>query len=291
MPVRRTRLRPLLRADRALAGARRVPAGRQPARARAVRAAVHRELPLAARARHSPDARGPRLRRGDRAASPARRASPSTTSTPTSRTVRSCSTCAPTPTRASSRTYSRAPARGQACAGAKLTRLRLDLDHAQRHQRAALATQTSSCRASTTRASASAHTAMCGVPASGPAASWRSVVKVDNARAQRAHPRRSRAATRASPFRRAPRRAGGGRRRAADGRARRRRRAARCCSILDAADLQEIARAEGAAPHPVRLPRTVRTRLNDAAHASPAGRQAGAGSLTVCASGYSLRSW
>ena len=97
LPVKRARLHALLRADRALARARRVPVRRQPARARALRPALHRELPLearaAARASRSIDrASGEATRRLSRP----RPASPSTTSTPTSTTARSWSTSAPT---------------------------------------------------------------------------------------------------------------------------------------------------------------------------------------------------
>ena len=96
-------LHALLRSHRALDRARRVPARRQPAGARAVRPALHRELPLEARAGHALHADRPRQRRGGRAASRPTPASPSTTSTPTTTMARSSSTCAPSRTQASSR--------------------------------------------------------------------------------------------------------------------------------------------------------------------------------------------
>ena len=63
----RARLHALVRAQRALARARRVPVRGQPAAARAQRPPVHRELPLEARARDAVHADRPRHRRGPRA--------------------------------------------------------------------------------------------------------------------------------------------------------------------------------------------------------------------------------
>ncbi len=60
------RLHALVRADRALVRARRVPLCRQPAGAGALRTPLHRELPLEARARHALHARRPRHRQGER---------------------------------------------------------------------------------------------------------------------------------------------------------------------------------------------------------------------------------
>ena len=127
LPVKRAGLHALVRAHRALARARGVPVRRQPARARAVRAPVHRELPLEARAGHPLHAGRSAQRRVASAAFTPTRASPSTTSTPTTTATRSSSTCAPSRTRAIDRGLST----WSACApaspwrAAALTRFRL----------------------------------------------------------------------------------------------------------------------------------------------------------------------
>ena len=99
-----------------------------PLDARAGAAAVHRELPLEARAGHPLHAVRSLQRRGRWRASHARPASPFTTSTPSTTASRSWSTSAPTRTRASSRTStSSACAPASRSRGPSWRRFRLDL--------------------------------------------------------------------------------------------------------------------------------------------------------------------
>ena len=270
-PGRRARVHALVRAQRALARAGRVPVRGQPAAAGVQRPPVHRELPLEARARHALHAPGPVHRRGARARSPPTPASAFTTSTPTRTATRWSSTSASSTTRRSWRTStsnacapaSRSPGRSCGGSGSTPSAGTVELRAPQRRRDRAAADQLRPLQ----RAPLPLRLGRRGGASP---AGWRPSSRSTSSAARRPSGR-SPAASRASPCSspsptRATRTTGVLLSIVLDA-----DRGTRSCWCLDAASLERARARRGAAPHPVRLSRPVRARLSrlgDSSHAT-----------------------
>ena len=266
---RRARVHALVRAQRALARAGRVPVRGQPAAAGVQRPPVHRELPLEARARDPLHPPGSVHGRGARARSRPTPASAFTTSIPTRTATRSWSTSASSTTRRSWRTStssacgpaSRSPGRSCGGSGSRPGDRHGRLRAPQRGRDRAAADQLRPLQRASLSLRLGRRDGRVRV-----AGGHRQGRSRDAARRPSG---RSPGASRASPCSSPSPRGGGGRRGAALDRARLRAR-----ELVPVRARRGIARGarpgRGAAPHPVRLSRSVLARLSplgDSSHA------------------------